>query len=943
MLRILPSKSVKQAKSYYTSSLKQEKLGQGHYYAQEQELIGQWCGRGAARLGLQDQVDQKAFEALCENIHPTTGQRLTPRTRENRRIGYDFNFNCPKSVSSVQALTGDDRIVTAFRQSVAETMQEIETDALTRVRKQGAQTDRAAGNLVWGEFIHFTARPVEGQPDPHLHAHCFVFNATWDENEKRWKAAQFGDIKRDGRYYEAAFHARLSRRVADLGYAIQRKDSFWEIEGVPRSVVEKFSQRTEAIEEEAAEKGITDPKKKAELGGKTREQKIKVPLPDLKSEWLSRLTPEEKAALVSVRENALKGGYRFQKITPRQALDYAVEHCFENASVVPEKKLLEEALRYGVGQVEVDTLQAELGKMDLIRREMDGQVCCTTLAILKEEGACVRFVKEGRGTCRALNPGPYVFRDLKLSAEQQKAVLHVIHSRDRVMAIRGPAGAGKTRTMTEAVAAIEAGGWKVFTFAPSAEASRGALRKEGFSEAQTVAHLLLNTSLHQKIHGQVLWIDEAGLLSSPQMHSLFQLAEKERCRVVLVGDTAQHTAVERGDALRLLENHAGIEAAALTENRRQKFQGHREAVAHLRQGRAEEGLAMLDKLKGIEEIPDDAKRYQRLAQDYAQAIDQKKTVVVVSPTHSEGEQVTTAIRETLRQQNKLGVNETIFPSLHNLHWSAAQRQEPHRYEPGLVVQFHRDTSEFKNGEQVRITGRDEAGAVMVERSNGEKSVLPVSQAKDFQVFEQKKLALAVGDKIKITRNGQTLDGRAVSNGEIGQIKGFTKDGNIRLTNHAVLPKNYGNLSYGYCVTSHGSQGKTVDQVLIAQSNRSERAAYREQFYVSASRFRETIHIYTDNKRDLQQAIIKTGVRVSATDMVNGLNPVKQPVTERELLWKRLFQYCRQQFNETLKPALRPAETPRYRPMRNPFNPRLSTGAAVTPKITPASPSRGMGM
>jgi ATP-dependent exoDNAse (exonuclease V) alpha subunit len=74
----------------------------------------------------------------------------------------------------------------------------------------------------------------------------------------------------------------------------------------------------------------------------------------------------------------------------------------------------------------------------------------------------------------------------------------------------------------------------------------------------------------RSLRGQVLWIDEAGLLSARQMRGIFQLAEKQDCRVILSGDTAQHTSVERGDALRLLETYAGLKAAQLTEIRRQK-------------------------------------------------------------------------------------------------------------------------------------------------------------------------------------------------------------------------------------------------------------------------------------------------------------------------------------------------------------------------------------
>jgi conjugative relaxase-like TrwC/TraI family protein len=899
MLRITQSQSVHQAKSYYTLGLKQEVVGQGRYYTQEQESVGQWQGQAAGRLGLKGSIDQKTFEALCENRHPLTGESITPRTQKHRRVGYDFNFHCPKSVSVVHALTGDERILSAFQQSVAETMQEIEAEALTRVRANGADTDRKTGNLAWGEFVHFTARPVEGKPDPHLHAHCFVFNMTWDETEKRWKAVQFGNLKRNGRYYEAAFHARLSCRLAKLGYPVRHNGSFWEIETLPQSLLQKFSRRTRLIEKAAAAKGITDAEAKAALGAKTREKKTALSAKDLKAEWHSRLTSEEKAVLAAVREKARQGGYWFQEIIPGQALDYAIEHCFENASVVPEKKLLEEALRFGVGQVDVGDLQKEFEKLDFVRQQVGGETLCTTKAIVAEERVCVGFAKEGRGTCHQLNPGFCAFRKQDLSDEQKNAVLHVLRSRDRVIAIRGAAGTGKTTMMKEAVAAIEATGRKVFPFAPSAVASRGVLRQEGFARAQTVAHLLENQSLHQQIAGQVLWIDEAGLLSSRQMYGIFELASAHNCRVILSGDTAQHSPVERGDALRLLEEHAGIEAASLSVNRRQKYKGHRQAIAHLRQGRAQEGLGLLDQLKAIKEIPDDAGRYGQLAQDYTQAIGQKKQVLAVSPTRAEGEQVTGAIREALRQEMRLGINEKSIPALHDLRLSAAQRREAYRYTPGLMVQFHRNCDGFKNGEQVRVVSGTESDGVLVERPNGKQAILRLNQTRDFHVFEERNLGLAVGDRIRVTRNGKTLDGQTLSNGEIYQVKGFTKEGDIRLTNNQVLAKNYGNLTYGYCVTSHGSQGKTVDQVLIAQSRISEGAAYREQFYVSASRFRESIRIYTDSKIDLQEAIVRSGRRVAALDIVKGLRLGIENPTPRQRCWQSVFRACRERLSVLL--------------------------------------------
>src|ERR1700683_708624 len=188
MIRISQQNSAAGAKRYYATA---------DYYTEGQELVGSWGGKGAARLGLAGTVDRFSFERLCDNLNPTTGEPLTVRTRSERTVGYDFTFSVPKSVSLLYATSGDQGILDAFRAAVEETMVEMEAEIKTRVRRELQDTDRTTGNMVWAEFIHTTSRPVDGVPDPQLHAHCFVFNTTWDEDERRWKAGQFADIKRD--------------------------------------------------------------------------------------------------------------------------------------------------------------------------------------------------------------------------------------------------------------------------------------------------------------------------------------------------------------------------------------------------------------------------------------------------------------------------------------------------------------------------------------------------------------------------------------------------------------------------------------------------------------------------------------------------------------------------------------------------------------------------
>ena len=162
MLRVTPQASSGDAKRYYASA---------DYYTEGQELIGLWGGKGAERLGLKGVVDKMAFDRLCDNLNPLDGKQLTPRTRGDRTVLYDFTWSVPKSVSLLYSMTGDEQILDAFRSAVHDTMLDIESEMKTRVRRNGKDENRTTGNMVWAEFIHKTSRPVNGVPDPQLHIH----------------------------------------------------------------------------------------------------------------------------------------------------------------------------------------------------------------------------------------------------------------------------------------------------------------------------------------------------------------------------------------------------------------------------------------------------------------------------------------------------------------------------------------------------------------------------------------------------------------------------------------------------------------------------------------------------------------------------------------------------------------------------------------------------
>lgn len=903
MLRVVSHKSAAAARQYYAEGLKRE-----DYYSEGQEIVGKWYGKAAKMLGLDGNVTPEQFAAMVENRHPVTGKRLTPRNVADRIVGYDLNFHAPKSLSVLYALTGEKALLNAFRDAVAGTMAELEERAATRIRKKGAAENRTTGNLAWAEFVHLTSRPVGGIPDPHLHIHCFAFNATFDQDEGRWKAAKFREIKKEAPYGEAVFHSRLSAALADRGYAIERTKNSWEIKGVPTSVLAKFSRRTAQIERLAAEKGITDARAKDALGAASREGKRHgLKYTDLLAAWNVRLTDAERASIFKVCQNKTPQAGR--RITPEAALDHAELKLFERNSVVPQTRLLAEAMRYGVGQTTPEAIKAEFKKRPILRRQIGEELLCTTEDVLLEELSLINFVRTGRAQCAPLWGKGYRLVNSLLSEEQKAAVRHVLESTDQVIGIRGGAGVGKTTLMKEIVSAvrkevgfaIEGRNRKVFAFAPSASASRETLREEGFANANTVAYLLANEMLQKQVRGNVIWIDEAGLVGVQDLCRIMEIAG-EKTRVILTGDIFQHGPVSRGDGFRLLQDHAGLQVAEVTQIRRQQTAEYKEAVAALAKGDLRTAFRRLDKMGAITEIQDDQQRYLQIAKDYLQLAKSGSTPLVVSPTHAEGAKVTDAIRSELRAAKKLGV-ERDFVRFQDLKWEEAERKRPENYREGLVVQFNQNTKGIIRGELFHVAGRNSSDQIELVGKAGRKVLLPLNEAKKFQVYEERQINLAKGDQIRITANGKTADGRRISNGNVFKIEEIGKDGQIVLNTGARLNPEQGlHIAYGYCQTSHSAQSKSVRDVLIAQSEASFVASSLNQFYVSCSRAKQSIRIFTDSRQGLQEAVGNPASRMAGIELANLSKEEISAFMSDDTKWRDMIQSRRESsksFVETL--------------------------------------------
>ncbi|MEM7630060.1 MAG: MobF family relaxase [Planctomycetota bacterium] len=923
MLRIYQSTNTTEAIRYYTQC-----LATADYYLDRFEIPGSWGGRAAQQLGLEGDVEQRAFARLCRNTHPGTGERLTPRTREDRTVGYDLTFHAPKGVSLLYALTEDPDILGAMQRAVRETMAELETNTQTRVRLGGKSEDRPTANLAWAEFTHCTGRPVEGEPDPQLHMHCYVFNATHDPVEDRWKAAQFRDVVRDHPYFQAVFHTRLATYLSSLGYPVARTQESWDFFAIDRGLVDKFSRRTAEIEQAARRLGITDPTDKAALGARTRATKDKSLSPDeLQARWQQRLDPAEqqwidwmagRPGLASDRDNTDNEQSRVarqhtlvanrSRITPEQALDHAIRHVYERKAVESDRRLMAEALKFGLHDVSVaDLWQALDTHPELLTRRVEGQRWVTTRDVVREECRVLSFAVEGKGCHAPLGAGyrertgeRYELGRLSsdqgfdLNPSQRGAIEHLLSSRDRVMMLRGGAGTGKTTLLMEAAAAIQHGGKRVFACAVTADASRGTLREAGFAKAETLQKLLTDRKLQDQLKGQVLWVDEAGMVGTPTMRRLFDVAERIEARVVLSGDTKQHAPVERGDAMALLERQAGLEPAEVTEIIRQ--QGvYKDAVDAMDRGRLSEAVQHLDRMEAITEIRDPEspeRRHAELANRYIETVSRKQSALVVSPTHAEGQAVTQIIRDRLKEAGAIEAEDQTITRLQDTQWTDATKADAHRYEPGMVVQFtqhcpgvtRKNIAPAAAGTKAKVIAIDaEKGFITTEDAAGHRRPLPLSMPERFQVYREQQIGLAAGDTVRVTRHSHTLDGKhRLTNGTHYKVEGFTPEGHIVLANKGkwVVHKKVGHLNHGYCTTPQAAQGKSVDKCFAAVSSASLSSSTLEQIYVILSRGKKGVELLTDRREGLIDAIARIDRARSATEL---LSEQPEPTRQQQLM------------------------------------------------------------
>lgn len=827
------------------------------YYSKDRDP-SQWRGDGAQRLGLHVEIDAATFRDLLDGKMPDGSQ--IHNAAEGRRGGTDFTFSAPKSVS-MQALVGNDqRLIDAHEKAVTRTLVYAEGLAAYRKTEQGVTQNERSGNLLIASFRHDMSRAQ----DPNLHTHAVVLNAT-QRPDGQWRALEQTDFYRQQKLMGAMYRTELALEVKKLGYDVRltHNDGRFELAHINGEQVAAFSTRSQAIESALAAHGKTredaSAREKEVANLATRDKKPEVDRPALRAAW------QEKSQVLGVnyQPSLVASHVDTRQQGAREALAYAVAHTTERQAVVTEASLIRAALENGTGRTDHAAIQSELA-----RQVQGGELIAagdryTTHAAQQREREMLDVAARGRGAVTPImgeKQAEQILTATYLNDGQRAAAALMVTSNERVVAVQGSAGTGKTTMLQQAKELAELQGYRVQGLAPSASAARE-LEKAGI-QSQTIASFQAQArnNLDSKT---VLVLDEAGMVAAKDMHHILHTAEASHARVVLVGDVQQLKAVEAGRPFAQLQD-AGIARVEMGEIQRQIDARLKHAVELAATGNVERSLAVLN--KHIVEIDSNRDRYARIAQDYAALSPAERAqTLVVAGTHAARAEINNNVRNELGLVGK-GI---MVSTLTRNDMTQAQLRTSLSYQPGDVVEARKpyESLGLQRGEMARVVDAG-AGKVMLERTDGERVQWRPALQSNMTAYREAARELSVGDQVRLTANDYT---RGIINGDRAtvvavdseqQTVGLQKTDGTAITLDASKSLH---LDHGYCSTVHAAQGQTAERVLIEADTRSA-TANESSFYVAISRAREEIAIYTDDKSLLPESMGRSDEKSAALDL-----------------------------------------------------------------------------
>ena len=960
MLTATPIKSAKDAAKYYYGK-------------------GEWYGKGSQSIGLSGNIDKKDFISLLEG--KVENIQLGRKTQEGveHRPGYDFTFSAPKSVSYMAEVAQDTRLHKAHTEAVKIVLDLIERKYIdTRVTQNCITSLEKVDNLVIGLFRHNDSREL----DPQLHTHAVVMNMT--KHLGKWMSIESKKVFQLQKFLGQIYRLELAKRVKDLGYEIimHGKESFFDIKGLPQGLLQHFSKRRVQILNALEKYDVVNAKTAEQANLMTRKSKKSVENSILVGEWqkaskefgfdpskaIEKLCNQKKHSISADKlqeetnertkssktianfierkflefcnkfkfdkneklKNILNNTDEYKKNNQsleRIAVEYAVSHISERSSVWKEDKLLEAVMHFATGKLTYDKILKEIELMKskglLIAGKYNGLL--TTKEAIKKEKETIAMMKEGINKSDKIIPATALKSYIKttdLNIGQQKAVELITTSKDRVVAIQGYAGTGKTHMLKVVKKIADHKKWKIIGMSASASAA-STLQKSSGIESKTIHKFLFKydgvihgrgtsqgrKAMKKELKNTLLVLDEASLASTSQLHGLLKVSKALDVKVVLVGDKKQLGGVEAGKPFEQLQEY-GMQTAVMDKIQRQKNQVLKEAVYKTIDGKIQEALEKIGK-NIIEPTATNNSNKKivlaKLAADkwLSLSVNERSKTLITAPSNEIRQEINQTIREYLKFENSIIGKDYKLEKFNNKGLTQAEKSFAGNYVVGDIVRFNKDykSLNIKRNEYLEVKDVSNFQVITLAKENGKTiywnpKKIAGNRKGAVEIYQKSYIDIAKGEQLQWSRNSSKFS--SIINSQTFKVLDIDQNNKtIKLELESGEKKEYSlnnkdlkHIDYSYSSTVHSAQGKTYNYVIGILESQHPNLTNQPMFYVTLSRAKIKAELITDNLKLLSQNLeLQTGKRIAALEHYifrneRGLPKNKEFIKEHEIEIKK---------------------------------------------------------
>lgn len=919
-----------------------------YYTRADAERSGQWLGKGAETLGLRGVIDASQFEAVLKGMLPD-GSRVGSDNRAHR-AGTDLTFSMPKSWSILALVGGDRRILDAYGAAVRETLAWAEKNLVeTRMEVRGKERVVATRNLAIGLFQHDTNRNQE----PNAHFHAVVANVTQGPDGK-WRALRNDKIWEHNTLLNAMTMARFRLAVEKLGYQVGEygKHGNFEAVGVPKPVRDAFSSRRAEILDKLSTmegKGLA-----ARNAANLMTRADKGPVADrqaLVNQWREaaaqlgfdpRLVISQANARAATDIGSVSGiGHSVRSIgqrarllaatfaerlglrqgdplvprdmgrrTPAQiaavhAVASAIRHLGEREAAFSRTEIYRSALGFALPTTLADIehrVDQLLRQGHLQKGKGADRNLVTTRDAIGLEQRIVAAVETGRGhgtavveadvageRLQALSQLKY---GLTLNPGQEGAGRLLLASHNRIVAIQGVAGAGKSTVLKPVADILREEGKSVLGLAVQNTLVQMLERNTGIP-SMTVARFLCQhrdllegadrarlAEARASLRGTTVLLDEASMVGNADKERLVRLANLLQLdRFASIGDRKQLGAVDAGKPFDVMQK-AGVETATMNTNLRARDKALRDAQYAAQGGNIDEALRHLGPhivASGDTATVDAAAAWLSLS-----PAEREVTAIYASGRNLRG-QVNDAVQSGLKANGELGPGSLRLNVLSRINLTREEMRYARSYAAGMVLEVDRRQrgQGLQKGRYEVVETDPTRERVMLQNERGKHfefrpgQMRPQGEQDPLRLFEVRPLEIHDGDRIRWTATDHK---RGLLNADQARIVAVDAKGvTVKTSLGAEHLLGLGDpmlerLDLAYALNAHMAQGLTSDRGIAVMDSRERNLANQQTFLVTITRLRDGLTLFVDNAGKLEAAVERNpGMKRSALETVNQLS------------------------------------------------------------------------